>query len=180
MLQEPSSLWAVRLDKWLLRCIYEIGEGSEHRGWLRLGHATRLAQLLPLHKLNFDQNQMDWSSSTLSNYTTDLETKQRTLWCCFCLDRLLANGRDRIATFSIEDITTRLPQHDEDFIYCREKATLRLNQSQTSQGQDTESLFASTIRIIDLLSQITVWLSRRGAKIRSQMSLVTRDAFHCP
>lgn len=107
---------------------------------------------------------LDHCSSTLSSHTTDAESRRRTFWCCFCLDRLLANGRDRIATFQIKDITTRLPQHNEDFIYSRERPTLRLDQKQAGGLNEQESLFAYTIRIIDLLSQITLWLGRGGRK----------------
>ncbi|KAH8646242.1 fungal-specific transcription factor domain-containing protein [Xylariales sp. PMI_506] len=153
----------------LILCIYEIGEGSEHRGWLRLGWAARSTQLLQLHRQDSSPNQLDWGNLAPPNSSTLAEVRRRTFWCCFCLERLLANGRDRIAVFLAEDITTRLPLSDEDFIYGRQKLSGTLVSSNSSNANNSnsnckepDSLFAYTIRIIDILAKVMTWHGRGG------------------
>ncbi|EXJ85988.1 hypothetical protein A1O1_06357 [Capronia coronata CBS 617.96] len=151
----------------LILCVVEVGDGLEHPAWLRVGHAVRLAQLARLHKEDLDQTSFNWGSPRPVFVATDLEARRRTFWCIYCLDRLLANGRDRIASFSVEDITTRLPQPDEDFIFGRECKAGRLTDPVgRAQGMTDgpESLLAYTIRIIDILGNIVLWHGRGGRR----------------
>ncbi|OKL60162.1 hypothetical protein UA08_04900 [Talaromyces atroroseus] len=145
----------------LILCVVEVGEGLEHQAWLRLGHAARLAQLARLHKQDPEHTNFDWGDALREYSLTELEIRRRTFWCLFCLDHLLANGRDRIATFASADITTHLPQLDEDFIFGRYRKTGRL--SDMHDGVD-ECLFSHTIRIIDLLGNIVLWHGRSGRR----------------
>jgi hypothetical protein len=158
---EPS---LINLQCCLILCIYKAGEGSEFKSWLRLGHVIRQAQLLQLHKQDSDQRRFDWGSSAPPTSLLAAEIRRRTFWCCFCLDKLLANGRDRIAVLTIDDITTRLPQSDEDFIYSRNKLTRRLgpNTTEARKNYSDESIFAYTIRVVDILGSILTWHGRGG------------------
>lgn len=150
----------------LVLCIYEIGNGAGDQGWLRLGHAIRLAQLLNLHKLDSDNVKLPKQrSSQSSDSTTLLESKRRTFWCVFCLDRLLANGREKLAILWTESISTRLPQPDEDFIYGKKNTneTLRDGGKKDKEHWPTnESLFTYTIRVVNILGDITSWHGNGG------------------
>ena len=146
-------------------CVIEVGEGLEHQAWLRLGHATRLAQLARLHKLDREKTNFDWGAPGPVPSTTNLEICRRTFWCLYCLDRLLANGIDRIATFSAADITTRLPQSDEDFIFGRYRQTARLTDLLDHQkASPEESLFSYTVYIVEILGNIVLWHGRSGRR----------------
>jgi hypothetical protein len=166
--EEPS---LVAIQCCLILCIYEIGEGAEHRAWLRLGHAAKLAQLLQLHKQDANFGLMDWGKSAESNSAVINESKRRTFWCCFCLERLFANGRDRLATFAVEDITTPLPQSEEDFIYGRLTATCKLscpitgNARQCEHPLKAEPIATHTIRIVQVLGHIITWNGRGGRHV---------------
>jgi hypothetical protein len=162
--EEPS---LVVIQCCLMLSIHEIGQGSEYRGWLRLGHAARLAQLLRLHKQDSNMGLMDWGDALTPTCSTTAESKRRTFWCCFCLERLLANGRDRIATFVPEDITTHFPQTDENFIYGRQSPTCTLNCADWGtenhrHGQVSQSVMAHTIRIVEIFFRIISWNGRGG------------------
>ncbi|EXJ92515.1 hypothetical protein A1O3_01067 [Capronia epimyces CBS 606.96] len=152
----------------LILCVVEVGHGLEHQAWLRVGHAARLAQLARLHKEDLDETSFVWGSPRPVLVPTELEVRRRTFWCMYCLDRLLANGRDRIATFAVEDITTRLPQPDEDFIFGRERRTGRLTDAPPVDATDvatgSASLFSYTIRIINILGNIVLWHGRGGRR----------------
>ncbi|KAL3427200.1 transcriptional regulatory protein PB1A11.04c 1 [Phlyctema vagabunda] len=153
----------------LILCLYEVGQGSEHQGWLRLGHAIRLAQLLHLHKQDADQRQFLWGNESPATSLSIIESRRRTFWCCFCLDKLLANGRDRIAVLSSpEDIVSRLPMSDEDFIYGRATSSCRLNcppEKHYQHEKQGESLMAHTIRIINILGNVLQWHGRGGRHV---------------
>lgn len=151
----------------LILCVYEVGEGYEHQGWLRLGHAARLVQLLRLHKLDSELGLMDWGSSPKTYQDSTTESKRRTFWSCFCLERLLANGRDRIATFRAADITTQLPQSDEDFIFGRdsEACTLACSNSDADHAHHYASMLAMTVRVIDILFKVMTWHGRGGRHV---------------
>lgn len=166
--EEPS---LVVIQCCLILCIYEIGEGAEHRGWLRLGHATKLAQLLQLHKQDANFGIMDWGKSAETNSAVINESKRRTFWCCFCLERLFANGRDRLVTFAVEDITTPLPQSEEDFIYGRLAVTCKIscsipgNAGQCEHPHKVEPIATHIIRIVQILGNVITWNGRGGRHI---------------
>lgn len=160
---EDPSLVAIQCC--LVLSVHEIGKGSEYRGWLRLGHAARLAQLLRLHKQDSDLGLMDWGDAMAPTSVTTAESKRRTFWCCFCLEKLLANGRDRIPTFDPEDVTTRFPQTDENFIYSRQSPTCALDcpDRGTEHYRHADlSVMAHTIRIVEIFSRIISWNGRGG------------------
>ncbi|KAH6672097.1 fungal-specific transcription factor domain-containing protein [Halenospora varia] len=132
----------------LLLCIHSIGHGNEHQAWLRLGIAIRVAQALRL-----------WSEDAyLEENTIDAETKRRTFWCCFVLDRLLANGNDRPMTFVASSITTRLPATSQDFLLGRTTMTGTLE----SANSASDSLFAATIRLMNILGRFIDWSGAGG------------------
>jgi hypothetical protein len=175
---QPSSITTVQCC--LILCVIEVGEGLELQAWLRLGHATRLAQLARLHKLDREKTSFDWAEPGHPLSAVDLEVCRRTFWCTFCLDRLLANGRDRIATLCVADITTHLPQSDEDFIFGRHRRTGRLtdllfddDDGDVDDGSGLHqhhpafgppSLFSCTVHIIEILGDIVLWHGRSGRR----------------
>jgi hypothetical protein len=153
----------------LILCVLEIGEGSELSGWLRLGHAAKLAQLMQLHKLDSNLGLMDWGRSATSLSPALAEAKRRTFWSCFCLERLLANGRDRVITFLADDITTQFPQTEQNFIYGSMAPTCSLHCEEWSSGTHShlgqETVLSYTIRVINILSNIITWNGRGGRHV---------------
>ena len=132
---------------YLMLSIHEIGHGREHRGWMQLGQAIRISQAL---KLQFEDTfeKDDWIKA---------ETHRRTFWCCFILDRLVSNGKDRPSCFQTEYVTTHLPTEPDDFIFGRKAQSTPLQ----VRGEK-ESLLARTIRIIDILGGIVCWNGAGG------------------
>lgn len=167
-LSEQPSVTAIQC--YLILCVVEVGDGLEHRAWLRIGHAVRLSQLARLHKEDMEQTSFDWGApSKQTRGRTDIEVRRRTFWCMFCLERLLANGRDRIATLALEDVTTHTPKTNEDFIFERDSKTARLKElGEEADEVASESLLSHTIRIVDILSKIMLWQGRGGRRYDPQ------------
>lgn len=110
---------------------------------------------------------LDWGNSSPSDTVLVAEIKRRTFWGCFCLERLLANGRDRVATLSPADITTQLPQSNENFIYQRHRdmctlGCLRVRSPQHICQDGRTNLFAQLIRVVDIFGRVTTWHGRGG------------------
>jgi hypothetical protein len=66
------------LQALLLMVLYQQGTMRSHQCWLTIGHATRMAQELGLHKE---------LRSGSTDSPLDLELNRRLWWGCFCLDR---------------------------------------------------------------------------------------------
>lgn len=135
------------LQCYLLLTLVEMGCGHEHRAWVMLGIAIRFVHILRLDTEDkFERT--DW---------VDAECKRRTLWCCFILDKLIANGSDRPPSFDAAHITTLLPAPDADFVLGRAVRTTTL-----AEPNEHESLLSYTIRIVEILGSIIAWSGRGG------------------
>lgn len=71
---------------WTLISHYEIKNALFERAWLSLGNAARLAQMLPLHRLDEAPSQLKTRIQPPTDWT-ELEERRRLFWVIFCLDR---------------------------------------------------------------------------------------------
>jgi hypothetical protein len=118
-----------------------------------------MIQALRLHRRDSD-SRFDWGTHASDGDESAAEVERRTFWCAFCLDRLLANGRDRNASFSVRDITTRLPMSDGDFIFGLKSTSKRLNES--SSG---DTVLGYTIRILATVENVISWHGQGGRHV---------------
>lgn len=134
------------------------------RGWMHIGQALRMAQLLRLGYLDEEDpgrweverrplpasrgsesagNTPTASTAPLNNapptsstatmgppplpsvQILDLEIKRRTWWSCYLLERLFCDGRALPALLRAQDVTTRFPCADSDFVIGRRGASAR-------------------------------------------------------
>ncbi|GAA5941030.1 Zn(II)2Cys6 transcription factor [Sporobolomyces koalae] len=159
-----SEVSLTRCQCYLLLSLYELTAGRDHSGWLKLGQAIRMAQIL---RLGFD-DEVDYSTASLgedprgrarstpsslagsrdssqsrtSNPSTpsdpttstsgalvvarkrssgpvdplQAETRRRTFWSCFLLDRTISDGNERPCGLKVPKIASlRMPGSDADF-----------------------------------------------------------------
>ncbi|GAA5900293.1 Zn(II)2Cys6 transcription factor [Sporobolomyces salmoneus] len=153
-----SEVSLTRCQCYLLLSLYELTAGRDHSGWLKLGQAIRMAQIL---RLGFD-DEVDYSSASLgedprgrgrsasstsvsgsrdssssrnSHASTSklpdpkvpaprppsidplvAETRRRTFWSCFLLDRTISDGNERPCGLKVPKIASlRMPGSDADF-----------------------------------------------------------------
>jgi len=122
-----------------------------------------MAQVMLLHKLDSDSSPLELgTASQPSESLVTLESKRRTLWCAFVIERLLANGRDRITILQMEQITTRLPQLDEDFIYGRENSNRTLKDDLIGNPKNREGLHSHLIRLLKISGDVMIWHGNGG------------------
>ncbi|KAJ5999869.1 hypothetical protein N7481_000278 [Penicillium waksmanii] len=84
---------------WLLIAIYELTRMHYSQGWISVGRACRLVQLMSLHKI--DAVEKMTSDATLPPFTdVETEERRRTFWMAYCLDRIIGIRNDWPIAFS--------------------------------------------------------------------------------
>lgn len=84
---------------------HEIGNGTDARGWLYSGMATRLAFDLALH--------LDMSAHVSSGDITaaDADLRRTVFWAAYTVDQLLGFSLGRPCRTNMEDVTVGKPDH---------------------------------------------------------------------
>ena len=123
-----------RVQALLMIALHEWGNCQGVKAWTSLGVATRYAQLLGLHyqpeldddplaKLSVvssDLQRADQPESGAFNAEDEFvakETRRRTFWGCYILDRCLSSGKYRPQMLRIEDARIQLPCSDRAFLF---------------------------------------------------------------
>lgn len=105
----------VRCQCFLILGLYECTEGAENRGWMKIGTAIRMAQVL---RLGFEDED-DHTGTGLGPARKDplrAEVRRRTFWSCFLLDRTITDGKERPGTLQPpKNHSVRMPCSEDDF-----------------------------------------------------------------
>jgi hypothetical protein len=144
---------------WTLLACYEFRMMYFPRAWMSIGRASRLAQMMGLHRqdrLGLDVKQTlppprDW---------TDREERRRTFWMAYCQDRYASIGTGWPMTFDEADILTNLPASDDAFNRSRPEPTPQLNDVLNGDGTDSMSSFSGVILLSTLYGRNLTHLHR--------------------
>jgi hypothetical protein len=142
---DGSDLAAVdinRVQALLMLGLHEWGMCRGKSAWMYVGSAIRMAQALglgfesendfpssvsPRPSLSMKMGDRDHKDQT-SDDVIDQETKRRTFWSCFILDRCLSSGKYRPRMVRVRDVGIQLPS-DNAFAFGERVRTSRLNES---------------------------------------------------
>ncbi|BDD62959.1 hypothetical protein MPDQ_007854 [Monascus purpureus] len=138
-----------RVQAFLMLALHEWGMCRGKSAWVYVGVAIRLAQAMGLpFELDNDlvTGDAQWSAAGLKSdpenfgstrrvdqreQTSDeviaLETKRRTFWSCFLLDRCLSTGKYRPRIIRVKDLNIQLPS-DNAFAFGERVRTSRLSE----------------------------------------------------
>ncbi|EDN03075.1 predicted protein [Histoplasma mississippiense (nom. inval.)] len=130
-----------RVQALLMLSLHEWGMCRGKNAWVYLGMAIRLAQAADLSfeqendqpqqrtplpgMLNAEVEPHDQRGHT-SDDVIEQETRRRTFWSCFMLDRYLSSGKYRPRVIKIRDVEIQLPS-DNAFAFGERVRTSRLN-----------------------------------------------------
>lgn len=156
-----------RVQALLMLALHEWGMCRGKSAWLYVGMAIRLAQAMGLSfELENDVSSREPPRSPATKLEADmygagrrpeqkeqssdevmaLETKRRTFWACFILDRSLSSGKYRPRMIKVKELGIQLPS-DNAFAFGERVRTSRLNdpigrrpQSFSSQGVQIPSI----------------------------------------
>ncbi|KAK4702537.1 hypothetical protein P7C70_g3688, partial [Phenoliferia sp. Uapishka_3] len=164
-----SDISLIRCQCLLILGLFECTEGAENKGWLRIGTAIRMAQVL---RLGFEDEE------TGSRGRTDplqAEIRRRTFWSCFLLDRTVTDGKERPCSLRPPHASTlRMPGPDADFLLSRYSPgacfeaglppwniSAKLDPSRASNDQEAD-LFGQTLRVAEIWHRVVSYVGAGG------------------
>ena len=144
---------------WTLLACYEFKVMYFPRAWMSIGRASRLAQMMGLHRqdrVGLDVKQTlppprDW---------TDREERRRTFWMAFCQDRYASIGTGWPMTFEEADILTNLPASEHAFASGQQEPALQLSEVLNGEGTESISSFAGVVLLATLYGRNLTHLHR--------------------
>ncbi|KAK6395382.1 hypothetical protein LTR65_000853 [Meristemomyces frigidus] len=149
------------VQTWVLLASYEFKLMYFPRAWMSSGRASRMAQMMGLHRLDgagLDVKQClpppkDW---------TEREERRRTFWMCFCVDRYSSIGTGWPMSIEEGDVLTSLPGEEASYELSRPCKTMSLNEALTPNGAPKLSSFAGVIIMACLFGRNLLHLHRPG------------------
>ncbi|SCZ96862.1 BZ3500_MvSof-1268-A1-R1_Chr4-1g06795 [Microbotryum saponariae] len=192
----------IRCQAFLMLGLYECTEGHENKGWLKIGAAIRLAQVMKLGAskdmarafpsiseadsmsvhAGFEDEEEGASSRARSDPLL-AETRRRTFWSLFLLDRTVSDGKERPCSLKAPlSMMLRLPGPDQDFILGRPtagarfeadpkpwslsvKATEHAANDSTSNKVVEVDLYGMTLRVAEIWQQVVTYVGSGGRNI---------------
>ncbi|KAF2637050.1 hypothetical protein P280DRAFT_472566 [Massarina eburnea CBS 473.64] len=156
-----STITLAHCQMWILAATYEFRLMYFPRAWLSSGRATRLSQMMQLHRLDgvgLDVKQClpppkDW---------TEREERRRTFWMAFCIDRYASIGTGWPMTIDERDIMTNLPASEDAFDKSKPMPTGSLEQSLTPNGLGNLQSFGGIVLTAALFGRNLLHLHRPG------------------
>ncbi|KAK8023540.1 hypothetical protein PG993_011606 [Apiospora rasikravindrae] len=119
---EPGELGTVSLEyaqAWILITIYEWTINDCNRSLMSAGRAFRSIQMLRLHELDYSPIPTDWARDWV-----ELESARRTFWVAFNFDCFTAIHNELPLTFNEQEIRTRLPVPESQFLTGRSSVAM--------------------------------------------------------
>ncbi|KAB2574991.1 hypothetical protein BFW01_g12016 [Lasiodiplodia theobromae] len=138
-----------RIQAMLMLGLHEWGSCQGSKAWVTVGIAIRGAQLLGLQfeadlddmplarstamveearHLGVNVNQREYGLSSKGDAFIEQETRRRTFWSCFIMDRYLSSGKYRPQMLNIQDLRIQLPCSERAFLFGEKVKTLMLGE----------------------------------------------------
>lgn len=102
-----------RIQGLVLLSSHEWGEGNSARSFVYVGIAARMALILGLGV----ENKLDRSSPLDNEAIIYRESKRRTIWSIYMMDRCNSSGRNRSPAIKVNDIQVDLPSEERSFLF---------------------------------------------------------------
>ena len=151
---------------------HEWGEGNVSRSYLYVGIAARMALVLGLGTeegiIDKEEDRLDDSSKFIC-----IESKRRTMWAVYMMDRCNSSGRDRHSCIKLDDIHVRLPCTEKDFIFGNfrqkslafETANGYIHKAPSNEKLHQTSCFGFLIILFETWAKIAKWVGETGGKL---------------
>ena len=145
---------------------HEWGEGNASRSYMYVGIAARMALVLGLGseaEKNEEEDPVDFQLIQ--------ESKRRTIWLVYMMDRCSGSGRHRVLCMRVDDIQVRLPCSEIDFLFGRSQidaVTYRegeysLNNKKYSMLLNT-SCWGFQLLLFEIWRKIANWVGKIGGR----------------
>ncbi|KAI1775190.1 fungal-specific transcription factor domain-containing protein [Hypoxylon cercidicola] len=168
-----------RVAALLMLGLYEWSQTDPKSGglgaWMYVGVAIRMAQYLRLGFGDMSESGDTHSkpaelqrrgSFQQSQVALDKETRRRTMFSCFILDRMLSCGKERVSMVNPEDLQIQLPCSEDKFDLAMEVRTGFLR-DRVRHGLD-DSVLSRFIQLVDIWGEVSRFSSEGGRLIKRE------------
>ncbi|KAL6913020.1 hypothetical protein FSHL1_010703 [Fusarium sambucinum] len=174
-----------RIQAFLMLGLFEWSQGNES-AWMYIGVATRMAKMM---KLELDDQRMgllekqttsQQSRTGSAEIAIVRETRRRTMYSCFILDRLMGGGSGRALSTPIETLRIQLPCSEMAFDLSLHVYTgfLRQPEGLIQPQMNDDSTLSQFIRLVDIWSDISTYSSKGGREHENFPPWDNRSRFH--
>ncbi|KAH7145072.1 fungal-specific transcription factor domain-containing protein [Fusarium sp. MPI-SDFR-AT-0072] len=166
-----GTLTVERIQSFLMLGLFEWSQENAPIAWMYLGIAIRMAKLMRLE-------QDDRRMAILENQASDTkrfekrspeisiirETRRRTMYSCFILDRLMSFGSERPLSIAVESMLIQLPCSEMAYDLSLEVYTGLLQPCEgSSQPQiNDDSTLSRFINLVEIWGEISRYSSMGG------------------
>ncbi|GKU03218.1 transcription factor [Fusarium langsethiae] len=159
-----------RVQAFLMLGLFEWSQGHES-AWMYTVIAVRMAKIM---KLELDDQRMgllenraptpQQSRTRSAEIAIVRETRRRTMYSCFILDRMMGYGSDRALSTPAEALRIQLPCSEMAFDLSLQAYTgfLRQPEGFIQPQMNDDSTLSQFIRLIDIWSDISIYSSKGG------------------
>jgi hypothetical protein len=114
-----------RIQALCMLALHDWGNCQGVKAWISLGVAVRYAQVLGLQYQNDLDDQPNSRTSALEFKTfsapqeefVEQETRRRTFWSCYIMDRYMSSGKYRPQMLNVRDVRLQLPSSERSFLF---------------------------------------------------------------
>jgi hypothetical protein len=146
---------------WILLATYEFKMMFFPRAWMSSGRASRMTQMMGLHRL--DGNALDVKQCLPPPRDgTEREERRRTFWMSFCVDRYSSIGTGWPMAIEERDILTNMPVDEASFETGKPQETVSLSEALEPSGANTLSSYGGVILMASLFGRNLTHLHRPG------------------
>ncbi|KAG5786033.1 hypothetical protein H9Q73_000333 [Fusarium xylarioides] len=166
-----DSLTVERIQSFLMLGLFEWSQENNSSAWMYLGIAIRMAKLMRLE-------QDDRRMAILENQAPDTkrfekkspeiviirETRRRTMYSCFIMDRLMSCGSERPLSIAVESMLIQLPCSEMAFDLSLQVYTGLLQPREgSSQPQiSDDSTLSRFVKLVEIWGEISRYISMGG------------------
>jgi len=125
-----------RIQALCMLALHDWGNCQGVKAWISLGVAVRYAQVLGLqYQVDLDDEPNSRTSAlVLQSFAApqeefvEQETRRRTFWSCYIMDRYMSSGKYRPQMLNVRDVRLQLPSSERSFLFGERVRTAILSE----------------------------------------------------
>ncbi|KAF5610501.1 transcriptional regulatory [Fusarium subglutinans] len=176
-----------RIQSFLMLGLFEWSQENNSSAWMYLGIAIRMAKLIGLE-------QDDRRMAILENQASDTtrfekkspeiaiirETRRRTMYSCFILDRLMSCGSDRPLSIAVDSMLIQSPCSEMAFDLSLQVYTglLQPHEGSSRPQINDDSTLSRFVKLIEIWGEISRYSSMGGRSQEAHPPWDTRSTFY--
>ncbi|KAF4948283.1 hypothetical protein FGADI_9755 [Fusarium gaditjirri] len=182
-----GTLTVERIQSFLMLGLFERSQDNTSGAWMYLGIAIRMAKLMRLEqddrRMAILENQAS-STKRMENKSPEIaiirETRRRTMYSCFVLDRLMNFGSERPLSIAAESMLIQLPCSEMAFDLSLNVHTglLRLPEGFKDTQVNDESTLSRFIKLVEIWGDISRYSSMGGRLQETHPPWEPRSTFY--